>query len=79
MIGNSEKCLDPWAGFLIIFVVCIVILLGIFWEFREGGSSKHHKTHMKRAVTVQAPPEANTAVNVQGANGATEPNPVSTF
>jgi len=43
MIVNNEKCLDPWMGFLIILAVCVVILIGIFNEFRGG--SHHARLH----------------------------------
>ena len=45
MAVNNEKCLDPWHGFLIILAVCIVILVGIFNEFR--GKTHHTRIHAK--------------------------------
>ena len=52
MIGTNEKCLDPWMGFLIILGVCIVILVGIFNEFR--GSTHHTRIHAKPNALAQA-------------------------
>ena len=52
MIGNNEKCLDPWMGFLIILVVCVVILAAIFHEFR--GSSHHSRMHRNTSALAQA-------------------------
>jgi len=52
MIGSNEKCLDPWMGFLIILGVCVVILIGIFNEFRGG--SHHSRLHANKDVLVQA-------------------------
>jgi len=42
---TNEKCLDPWHGFLIILAVCIIILVGIFNEFR--GDTHHSRIHRK--------------------------------
>ena len=52
MIASNEKCLDPWMGFLIIFGVCIVILIGIFNEFRSG--THHAKLHARQGAMTQA-------------------------
>ena len=45
MIGKQEKCFNPWLGFLVIVVVCVVIAGAIFFEFK--GSRRHGKTHLK--------------------------------
>jgi len=52
MSASNEKCLDPWMGFLIILGVCIVILIGIFNEFRSG--THHARLHAKPDAMVQA-------------------------
>lgn len=45
MIGNTEKCLNPWVGFAIILAVCTVISVAIFYEFRAN--PRHKKAHRK--------------------------------
>ena len=52
MSAENEKCLNPWMGFLIILSVCIVILIGIFNEFRSG--SHHARLHAKPNALTQA-------------------------
>ena len=49
---RNEKCLDPWHGFFIILAVCIVILVGIFNEFR--GSTHHSRIHARQSTTAMA-------------------------
>lgn len=60
MTASNEKCLDPWVGFLIILVVCIVILIGIFNEFRTG--THHTKLHAKPEAMAQAQSPAQQIV-----------------
>ena len=52
MIGNNEKCLDPWLGLLIILGVCVVILAAIFHEFRGG--NHHSRLHKNQNAMAQA-------------------------
>ena len=47
MIGNKEKCISPWFGFLIIVVVCFLVGGAVFFEFR--GQPRHGKIHPKFA------------------------------
>ncbi|MBF0521972.1 MAG: hypothetical protein HQL24_02830 [Candidatus Omnitrophica bacterium] len=43
MIGNKEKCLNPWFGFLIILGVCTLISAAVFFRFK--GKTRHHQLH----------------------------------
>ena len=63
-IITNERCLDPWHGFLIILAVCIVILIGIFNEFRgtthHGRIHGHTKAAMTQAGFMTPQPAATT-------------------
>lgn len=45
MTGNKDKCINPWFGLLIIFVVCVVIAGAIFFEFK--GTARRGKARLK--------------------------------
>jgi len=62
MSVNNEKCLDPWHGFLIILAVCIVILCGVFNEFRGG--THHARIHAKTGTALAQAAFANTRPDV---------------
>lgn len=55
MIGNKEKCISPWFGFLVIVVVCTLIATAIFFEFKEGTATAkaHRKVHKTHKITHQ--------------------------
>lgn len=46
MIEKKDKCINPWFGFLVIMVVCILIASAIFFEFK--GSTHHTRLHKMR-------------------------------
>ncbi|MBF0531960.1 MAG: hypothetical protein HQL23_02565 [Candidatus Omnitrophica bacterium] len=64
MIGKTDKCLNPWFGFLIILSVCVVISAAIFYEFRgnPGHRRPHRKTAPRQTVTPAAAPSAGGGV-----------------
>ena len=67
MATNNERCLDPWHGFFIILGVCIVILVGIFNEFRGG--THHAKIHANDKTAMAQAAFANTRPDVTNAPG----------
>ena len=67
MIGTNEKCLDPWHGFFIILAVCIIILVGIFNEFRGG--THHSRIHAKAKAAMTQAAFAKTRVDVGATAG----------
>ena len=64
---NNERCLDPWMGFLIILGVCIVILIGIFNEFRGG--THHTRIHAKSQAALAQAAFMNTKPDAQAQAG----------
>lgn len=66
MFDSKERCVNPWFGFLIILLICIMISAAIFFEFKGGRhtAKSHLKTTPKRgAMQVAFPNAVNDADN----------------
>ncbi len=58
-VKDSEKCISPWLGLLIITCICAIMASAIFWEFsRKGDKPKNNK--MKNAQYGEFAPAAFT-------------------
>lgn len=69
MFSNREKCINPWIGFLIISLVCIMIATAIFFEFKgtRHTANSHKKTDQrKNAVQVVFPNTVNDTETAAG-------------
>lgn len=65
MIESKEKCINPWFGFLVIVVVCVLIASAIFFEFK--GQRRHGGRGLRPAPKKAATPVVypNPAVDAQ--------------
>ena len=61
-VKDSEKCISPWLGLLIITSICIIMSAAIFWEFR-GQKNKPRGNKIRNKQVGEFTPVAFTPEN----------------